>query len=376
MSQMPAPMTAFDDDSAANPPRSEGVSVDAIRASLDREVAGAVAPLGEALRLSRDAAGAMRAELERLEGRFREIKAEAADLGPAAAGELAGGRIACSEDVARRLESLCGKADGAQQRLLEAVEAAGEVVGVMGGAPERVEDLEARGGRLMRACEEVESRQRDLAAEADRRRAEIERIAEMPLARIEAAADAAAARLEALIDRASEAAARAQAVSMEQEALESSLQEATERLAPWAPVVAGEAPGPVADLLGLVRSELHQEVASLGDGLTKLAEAIVELAQARPARRVRPARSASPKRAPAQQIEGKPRRASATARAATSMKAVARGGGAGTKSSRRTTSRGKAAARGAKAKAKAGAGAKRGGSRGKGARKTAAGRRR
>jgi hypothetical protein len=294
-----------------------------VRSRLDREVAAAVAPLGQILTLSREASGAMRAELERLEARFRQIKAEASELSPPAAAPADPG----AEVAAARLQEMCEQAGAVEQHMTESL---GEV-------GQRVEDLEVRGGRLMRACDAVEARQGELARAAEQRLAEMERISEMPLARIEAAADAAAARLESLIQNASDAVRRFERTAREHAASELTLHEATERLSPWQGVLDGSSPGPVEDLASAMRAELRHEMTSLGAGLTQLAEAVVKLAQARagqpkPARRksrpvsAPPARRAAPRRKSAQQVEAKPSRSSPTSRAATSMKSTARGG--------------------------------------------------
>jgi hypothetical protein len=325
------------------------VSPAELRATLSREVATAVKPLGEVLTLSREATAAMRAELERLEARFRDIKAEAGDLSrppPHQAGP-----------EAERLHEACEQAGAIEQRLAEAVGEAGE----------RIEDLELRGGRLIRACDEVASRQDDLARIGDQQRAEMERISEMPLARIEAAADAAAARLESLIEQASEAAGRFERAAREHAAGELTLREAVGRLAPWEAVLDGSSPGPVEDMAATMRTELRQEMTSLGAGLAQLAEAVVALAQAQPARKGRrkagaaPARRPAPARKPAAQVEAKPGRASASGRAATSLKSVVRGGrkkttrraGAGSQASARSKPKAasrKPAAKGARSK--------------------------
>ncbi|MFG0284485.1 MAG: hypothetical protein ACF8R7_08705 [Phycisphaerales bacterium JB039] len=276
----------------------------------DRDIAEVVAPLGEVLQLSRDAASAMRGELERLEARFCEIREEADSICALAAGG----------ERSEWVDALCRQAASAEQRLRDCI---GEVT-------EQVDQLELRGARLVRTCDQVEQRHAELTESQTRHQSEVERLTEMPLARIEAAADAAAARLEALIEQASEASARAASAAGQHAQLESALGDAAAELAPWAPLVSGSAPGPVADLLNLARTEVRQEVASLGDGLTKLAEAVVLLAQARPPRRARAA-SKPPARKPAartksQIVEAKPARAGASARAATSIKSVARGG--------------------------------------------------
>lgn len=285
-----------------------------LRAALNREVAAAVQPLGEALTLSREATGAMRAELERLEARFREIKAQAGSLAAPAPADP------------ERLHEVCEQAGAIEQRLAEALEDAGG----------RIEELELRGGRLMRSCDEVAARQDELSRASAQQHAEIERISEMPLARIEAAADAAATRLESLIEQASEAAGRFERSAREHAAGELTLREAVERLAPWEAVLDGSAPGPVENMATSMRTELRQEMTSLGAGLALLAEAVVKLAQAQPPRKGRktpsrapaaePVRRATPARKPAAQVEAKPGRARPAGRAATSLKSVVRGG--------------------------------------------------
>ena len=339
------PLTTFAPVSEPAPDRAAD-----LRSSLDREIAAAVKPLGEVLSLSREASGAMRAELERLEARFNQIKAEAGQL--AAPRAAPAGAPAVATD---RLQEVCEQAGAAEQRLAEAV-------GEAGG---RLEELELRGGRVMRACDEVAARQDELARAGEQRRAEMERISEMPLARIEAAADAAAARLESLIEHASEAAARFERAAREHVTTEVSLHEAAERLSPWQGVLDGSAPGPVEDLASAMRLELRQEMTSLGAGLAQLAEAVVALAQARAepaagARRKRqPAGSprAPARRKAAQQVEAKPGRASPSGRAATRMKSVARDGRK--KASRRATGAARARKPGRAAHPKKGRGASR-----------------
>lgn len=303
-----------------------------VRPLLDREVAAAVAPLSQVLALSREASDAMRAELEQLEARFNRIKFEAAELAPPPAD------TSRADAAAHRLQEVCEHAGDVEQRLSDTASEVGQ----------RVEELEVRGGRLMRSCDQIAARQDELARTGEQHRAEMERISEMPLARIEAAADAAAARLESLIEHATAAAGRFERAAREHSTAELTLQEAAARLAPWQGVLDGSTPGPVEDLTAAMRAEIRQEMNAVGAGLAQLADAVARLADARgeqpaPRRKARkapapspaaPAKRAAPRRKTAQQIEAKPGRSGPAGRAATSMKSAVRG--SRKKASRRT----------------------------------------